>query len=417
MPGAGRPRPVRRAPGHVGRVLRIQVTPRDAVPSGYRGGARGPAPHGPGGHPRPPLRRRRLRLPRAARDRGGPYRDGEGAGGRLGGRAVRPPSGRTGLLLVRHRRGGPRLRARHRHARGRRAHLLRSACARARARRAPARRSRYLGGLAPPPRPRPDHRTAPGQFHFRGRQPTSAAQMRAGLALVALAALLGPGLAVAAPAPVAKIDIEGVISPVTLRLVGLALDRAQSERAQALVIQLDTPGGLERSMRAIVQRMLGAEVPVIIFVAPTGARAASAGVFITLAAHVAAMAPATNIGAASPVMLGGGNVDKTMMKKIENDAAAFIRTVALERGRNADWAEKAVRQAVSITEREAVRLRVVDLVADSMPDLLQKIDGRTVKTPRGTVRPRTRGAPLKGIETGFPEPGPHAITHPNHPYA
>src|SRR2546428_11551147 len=96
--------------------------------------------------------------------------------------------------------------------------------------------------------------------------------MRAGLALVALAALLGPGLAVAAPAPVAKIDIEGVISPVTLRLVGLALDRAQSERAQALVIQLDTPGGLERSMRAIVQRMLGAEVPVIIFVAPTGAK-------------------------------------------------------------------------------------------------------------------------------------------------
>src|SRR5256884_9381928 len=108
-----------------------------------------------------------------------------------------------------------------------------------------------------------------------------------------------------------------------------------------------------------------------------------------MAAHVAAMAPATNIGAASPVALGGG-ADKTMMKKIENDAAAFIRTVALERGRNADWAEKAVRQAVSITEREAVRLRVVDLVADSMPDLLQKIDGRTVRTPRGmvTLHPR-----------------------------
>src|SRR2546428_13932832 len=113
------------------------------------------------------------------------------------------------------------------------------------------------------------------------------------------------------------------------------------------------------------------------------------------------MAPATNIGAASPVMLGGGNVDKTMMKKIENDAAAFIRTVALERGRNADWAEKAVRQAVSITEREAVRLRVVDLVADSMPDLLQKIDGRTVKTPRGMVTLHTRGAPVKAIEIGF----------------
>ena len=240
--------------------------------------------------------------------------------------------------------------------------------------------------------------------------------MRAGLALVAFAALLGPGVAAAAPAPVAKIDIEGVISPVTLRLVGLALDRAQSERAQALVIQLDTPGGLERSMLAIVQRMLGAEVPVIIFVAPTGARAASAGVFITLAAHVAAMAPATNIGAASPVMLGGGNVDKTMMKKIENDAAAFIRTVALERGRNADWAEKAVRQAVSITEREAVRLRVVDLVADSMPDLLEKIEGRTVKTPRGMVTLHTRGAPVKAIEIGFRDRVLNVITDPNVAY-
>ena len=195
--------------------------------------------------------------------------------------------------------------------------------------------------------------------------------MRAGLPLLALAALLGPGAAGAAPAPVAKIDIEGVISPVTLRLVGLAIDRAQSERAQALIIQLDTPGGLERSMRAIVQRMLNAEVPVIIFVAPTGARAASAGVFITLAAHVAAMAPATNIGAASPVMLGGGNVDKTMMKKIENDAAAFIRTVALERGRNADWAEKAVRQAVAVTERDALKLKVIDLIAEVRVKLRQ----------------------------------------------
>src|SRR5439155_13596965 len=144
-----------------------------------------------------------------------------------------------------------------------------------------------------------------------------------GATLLAVALLALASVASAAPAPVATIDIEGVISPVTLRLVGIAIDRAQAERAQALVIQLDTPGGLERSMRAIVQRMLNAEVPVLIYVAPTGARAASAGVFITMAAHIAAMAPATNIGAASPVMLGGGNADKTMMKKIGNDAAAF----------------------------------------------------------------------------------------------
>src|SRR5438309_5108516 len=240
--------------------------------------------------------------------------------------------------------------------------------------------------------------------------------MRAGLALLALAALLGPGVAGAAPAPVAKIDIEGVISPVTLRLVGLALDRAQSERAQALIIQLDTPGGLERSMRSIVQRMLNAEVPVIIFVAPTGARAASAGVFITVAAHIAAMAPATNIGAASPVMIGGGNADKTMMKKIENDAAAFIRTIALERGRNADWAEKAVRQAVSITEREAVKLKVVDLVADSLPDLLDKIDGRTVKTVKGPVTLATRSAVVKPIDIGFRDRVLNVITDPNVAY-
>src|SRR5262245_27706783 len=179
----------------------------------------------------------------------------------------------------------------------------------------------------------------------------------------ALAVVLGlAGLASAAPAPVAPIEPEGAIRPVTLRLIGIAIDRAQAEHAQALVIQLDTPGGLERSMRSIVQRMMNAEVPIIVFVGPTGARAASAGVFITMAAHVAAMAPATNIGAASPVSIGGGNVDKTMMKKVENDAAAYIRTVATERGRNADWAEKAVRQAVAITEREAVKLKVVDLV-------------------------------------------------------
>ena len=234
-------------------------------------------------------------------------------------------------------------------------------------------------------------------------------------ALLALALLALPVATAAVPAPVATIDIEGVINPVTLRLVGIAIDRAQAEGAQALVIQLDTPGGLERSMRAIVQRMMNADVPVIVFVAPTGSRAASAGVFITMAAHVAAMAPATNIGAASPVALGGG-ADKTMMKKIENDAVAFIRTVALERGRNAEWAEKAVRQAVAITEREAVKLKVVDLVADSIPDLLDKIDGRTVKLPKRTTTLATKGAPVRPIEIGFRDRFLNVITDPNVAY-
>jgi membrane-bound serine protease (ClpP class) len=259
----------------------------------------------------------------------------------------------------------------------------------------------------------------PGRQRFgpvRTRAGFGAAATPARACLVLLFALLVvPAVASAAPAPVSTIEIEGVISPVTLRLVGIAIDRAQAEKSQALIIQLDTPGGLERSMRAIVQRMMNAEVPVVVYVAPTGARAASAGVFITMAAHVAAMAPATNIGAASPVALGGG-ADKTMMKKIENDAAAFIRTVALERGRNADWAEKAVREAVAITEREALKLKVIDVIAESVPDLLEKIDGRTIKLPKGAVTLATKGAPVRAIEIGFRDRFLNVITDPNVAY-
>jgi membrane-bound serine protease (ClpP class) len=259
----------------------------------------------------------------------------------------------------------------------------------------------------------------PGRQRFgpvRTRAGFGAAATPARACLVLLFALLVvPAVASAVPAPVSTIEIEGVISPVTLRLVGIAIDRAQAEKSQALIIQLDTPGGLERSMRAIVQRMMNAEVPVVVYVAPTGARAASAGVFITMAAHVAAMAPATNIGAASPVALGGG-ADKTMMKKIENDAAAFIRTVALERGRNADWAEKAVREAVAITEREALKLKVIDVIAESVPDLLEKIDGRTIKLPKGAVTLATKGAPVRAIEIGFRDRFLNVITDPNVAY-
>ncbi len=240
---------------------------------------------------------------------------------------------------------------------------------------------------------------------------TRVAAAACGLLLLATATSAG-----AAVAPVAVVEIDGVISPVTLRLVETALTRAQAEKAQALVIQLDTPGGLERSMRAICQRLLNAEIPVIVWVGPTGARAASAGVFITLAAHVAAMAPATNIGAAHPVAVGGGSIDKESMRKIENDAAAFVRTIAAERGRNADWAEKAVRQSVSITEREAVKLQVVDVIADSVPDLLAKVDGRTIKTVKGTVTLATKDAAARPIEIGFRDRFLNVITDPNVAY-
>ena len=225
----------------------------------------------------------------------------------------------------------------------------------------------------------------------------------------------GPSPARAAQ-PVSLIQIEGVISPIALRLISTAIDRAQAERAQALVIQLDTPGGLERSMRSIVQKEMNSEVPVIVFVSPTGARAASAGVFITMAGHVAAMAPATNIGAAHPVPVGGGQMDKVSAKKIENDAAAFARTIATERGRNAEWAEKAVRFSISATEREAVKLKVVDLIAENVSDLLVKIDGRTVKTVKGTVTLRTADAPVKKVEIGFRDKFLNLITDPNIAY-
>jgi membrane-bound serine protease (ClpP class) len=238
----------------------------------------------------------------------------------------------------------------------------------------------------------------------------------AGAAVAVLVAALGGAAPAASPGP--RVDIltlDGVISPVSVRLVESALERARAQGAQALVIRLDTPGGLERSMRSIAQHILNAEVPVVVYVAPTGARAASAGVFITLAGHVAAMAPATNIGAAHPVAVGGG-ADKESLRKIENDAAAFIRTLALERGRNADWAEKAVRSSVSVTEREALKLKVIDLIAESVPELLEKIDGRVVKTTRGPVTLATRGAQAVPVEVGVRDRFLNVITDPNIAY-
>ncbi len=215
--------------------------------------------------------------------------------------------------------------------------------------------------------------------------------------------------------PVSVIDIDGAITPITVRLLAAAIERAQADGSQALVVQLNTPGGLERSMRSMVQSILNAEIPVIVYVAPTGARAASAGVFLTMAAHVAAMARATNMGAAHPVAVGG-QMDKDMLKKVENDAAAFARTLATERGRNAEWMEKAVRSSVSVTEREALKLKVIDLIADSVPDLLEKIDGRAVKTKRGLVTLETKNAPVKVIEIRFRDRFLALITDPNIAY-
>ena len=225
-----------------------------------------------------------------------------------------------------------------------------------------------------------------------------------------------PGSAALAAPPVSVIELDGAITPITVRLLDTAIGRARTARSQALVVMLNTPGGLERSMRSMVQSILNADLPVIVYVGPTGARAASAGVFITMAGHVAAMAPATNIGAAHPVAAGGGQMDKEMSKKVENDAAAFARSIATERGRNVEWAERAVRSSVSATEREAVKLKVVDLVADSVPDLLAKIDGRVVKTPKGSVTLATKDAAVTSIAVGFRDRFLALITDPNVAY-
>jgi len=215
---------------------------------------------------------------------------------------------------------------------------------------------------------------------------------------------------------VSVVRIEGIISASTSEFMISAIHQAQREGAEALVIELDTPGGLDISMREILKEMLGSPTPIVVYVSPSGARAASAGVFITIAAHVAAMAPGTNIGAAHPVSMGGEKMDKEMSKKVVNDAAAYLRSISEQRGRNAKWAEEAVRRSVSATEKEALNLRIIDLVSPSLEDLLSKIDGRTVKTPKGTVTLHTKGMPVKRVEMGFRDKVLKVISDPTIAY-
>lgn len=186
--------------------------------------------------------------------------------------------------------------------------------------------------------------------------------------------------------PVVVIDVVDAISPGSTSFVQYGIDEARRRGAQLLVIRLDTPGGLVSSTREIVKAIFGSEIPVAVFVAPGGARAASAGTFITMSAHIAAMAPGTNIGAASPVAGGGNQIEGDMRKKAMNDVAAFARSVASRTGRNAEWAESAVREAVSVDEAEALRLKVIDLVAADVNALLLAVNGRKVRLATGQER-------------------------------
>ena len=183
---------------------------------------------------------------------------------------------------------------------------------------------------------------------------------------------------------VALIKINGAIGPATASYIARSIDEARTQNAQCLVIQLNTPGGLLDSTQTIVQDFLGSTVPVVVYVSPTGATATSAGCFITLAANVAAMAPATTIGAAHPVMLGGipsgqeQKPDDTMKQKLENFSVSYIETIAAKRHRNVDWAKSAVRESASITAEKALELRVIDLIAADTPELLKRLNGRAV---------------------------------------
>jgi membrane-bound serine protease (ClpP class) len=178
--------------------------------------------------------------------------------------------------------------------------------------------------------------------------------------------------------------VSGTINPGLAEYLIRSMEKASREEAACLVIQLDTPGGLALSMRSIVMAMLSSRIPVVVYVSPSGARAASAGVMITLAADIAAMAPGTNIGAAHPVNLGQKKMDETMAEKVVNDMVAYTRSIAEKRGRNSEWAEKAIRESVSVTEKEALELKVIDLIAKDLDELLEKIDGRELKD-KGTL--------------------------------
>lgn len=205
---------------------------------------------------------------------------------------------------------------------------------------------------------------------------------------------------------------EGVINPVAAEYINHVLALAQEAGAAAVVIRLDTPGGLDTSMRLTIKDITASPIPVIVYVSPSGGRAASAGVFILYSAHIAAMAPGTNVGAAHPVAMGG-EMDAVMKAKVENDAAAYIKSIAEKRGRNVQWAEDAVRKSVSVTEREALSLKVIDLIADDVPSLLAAVDGREVVTGAGKVVLHTKGAPLKEAPMGWRLEALKALSDPN----
>ena len=212
------------------------------------------------------------------------------------------------------------------------------------------------------------------------------------------------------------LTLEGAIQPISAEVLIKAIDRAERDDREALIVRLDTPGGLDSSMRDIIKRILISEIPVIVFVAPPGARAASAGTFIAYAAHIAAMSPGTSIGAATPVQMGGTDVKEDLERKVKNDAVSYIRSLAAQRGRNADWAEKAVLEGGSLPESEALRLHVVDIVAQDVSELLGALDGRTVTAAGVTRKLQTKDATTNQVKPTWRQSLLSRIVDPNIAY-
>jgi len=214
---------------------------------------------------------------------------------------------------------------------------------------------------------------------------------------------------------VLSLYLDATINPATADFIHRAIEKAKTDQATCLLIHLNTPGGLLKSTRVIVSDILESNVPVIVYVSPGGAHAGSAGVFITMAAHIAAMAPGTNIGAAHPVSTQG-QMDTIMSEKATNDAMAFIRTIAAKRERNVEWAAQAVRSSVSITEKEALENNVINLIAANEQELLNNIDGKTVTVSTGTTVLHTKNASVEVLEMGWGEKMLNILSDPNVAY-
>jgi membrane-bound serine protease (ClpP class) len=230
-------------------------------------------------------------------------------------------------------------------------------------------------------------------------KPPSLLRILCGLFVVALFVVALLIASLPCSAEVLKIVVDDTVHPITDEYIGRALAEAERNKDQALLIELNTPGGLLDSTRHIIEKILASPVPVIIYVTPSGSRAASAGFFILESADVAAMAPGTNTGAAHPVTLGGGKVDDVMKEKMENDAAALMRSVVSKRGRNVEVAESTVRQSKSFTEQEALSQKLIDYVASSQEDLLKQMQGKTVKRFDGkTVTLNLAGEPIRPFD-------------------